>query len=333
MKWKVAVIAGVATALALSACGSAKNDNKSSGESPAPTNKAELGTLKLVESQQYAISLWGADVAQELGMWPDGLSVDISVGEKGVEIMAAGQADLAITSPNRFIGAIKNGLEATIVGPTVEVTPLYLAVRANSPATKMSELSKGTKFGISSFGSTGHYATVKVAESLGWKESDYQLVKLGGLPEIQAGIKSGAVDAFLWSSVPVYTMEAQGQAKVLGSVEQAMGANPGDVIVASNAAIKRNSAAVRAFCEGFYKANQRMIDNPDQATELLKKWGVSESVIPIALKTQLPQTSTDASLTDEQIAGMADATRFTIESAKDVSDKDVKGMYRSCDSL
>ncbi len=326
MKSRLIFLTGLAMVFTLSACGSGDSDEgeKTSGE---------LGTVKLVESQQYAISMWGADVADELGMWKDGLNVEISVSEKGVEIMAAGQADLAITSPNRFIGAIDQGLEATIVGPTVDVTPLYVAVGDKVPASKIEDLPKGTKFGISAFGSTGHYATVKVAQSLGWEESDYELVLLGGLPAIQAGIKRGVIDAFLWSSVPVYTMEAEGHAKVLGSAAEMIGANPGDVIVASNEVIKRNPGAVRAFCEGFYAANSRMIDNPDEAAGLLKKWGVDESVIDIAVDTQIPNISTDAGLTDEQIVGMADATRFTVDDAKNVSDDAVKAMYRSCDSL
>lgn len=371
MKRNVLAIVGLIGALSIVGCSSAGSEGSSTGSagsstgssvsSPSDSSSAEAPTsagssdtasedattsgsggteaplpatkLTLVESQQHAISMWGADVAGELGMWRDGLTVDISQSDKGVEILAAGQADMAISSPNRFIGAILNGLDATIIGPTVDVTPLYMAVSPKVNASSIKTMPKGLKVGITAYGSTSHYAMVRLAEALGWSEKDYQFVVLGGLDAIEAGMQSGAINAFLWSSVPVYTLQAQGYAKVLGSVSDILGENPGDVIVATNSAIAAHPEAIHAFCEGFYGANQRMKDNPDEASALLEKWGTDKDVVQIAIDTQIPSTSTSPEMDDAAIAGMADATRFTIEDAAHITDDQVKSMYRSCYDL
>lgn len=350
---RTAIFAAVAS-LALAACGSS-GSNSSSGtpttantptaSTPASTpaspqgssspkaNASPVGTLTMVEGNQYSISQWGADVAQELGMWPDGLKVNISVSEKGTEILAAGKADIAVASPARFIGAIHQGLDASIVGATMPGIPLYVAVAPNNPAEKITDLKKGIRIGISAFGSTGQYVAAMIAKKQGWSSNDYKLVVLGNLQGLEAGLKKGVIDTFFWSSIPVYTMQKEGDAKVIGNAADIVGPSINNVIVVLNSTIEKNPAAVRAFCDGFYAANKKTVEDTDLAKQLLAKWGTKADVIPIAIDTQLPDISTNPEITDAQIDGMADATRFTVSTAKDVTNDEVKKMYRSCDTI
>jgi ABC-type nitrate/sulfonate/bicarbonate transport system substrate-binding protein len=142
------------------------------------------------------------------------MKVSVSAGEKVAEAVAAGSADIGITSPNRVIGAISQGLDASIIGASMSEFDEYLVVSPGSSATSFADL-KGKTFAISSFGSACDYATQKLAKQAGWSDAEFKKVTMGGLDGIQAGLKGGTVDAFLWGGHAAFGLEMAGSAKVL----------------------------------------------------------------------------------------------------------------------
>lgn len=304
------------------------------GSTQAAEDPNNLGKLKVIETDQYDVPMAGADAAQELGLWKGtSLSVQIGVGEQLGQALASGDTDVAIGSPNRIIGAITQGLDAKIVGPTIGSWDQYIVASKKSGATKPADL-KGGKFGISSFGSAGDYSTAKLAESLGWKKSDYKEVTMGNLQGLEAGLKNGTIDAFLWSAFPAYTLQKSGDAKVLGSVRDDIGPNPLDVIAVNGKTLKERPRAVKAFCDGYYKAVRTLQADPKKTQDMfVKKWDKDPKVTPQVIHSELGLLSKNGTITDPMMKNMIDATKYTVQGTKSLDMNTMHGLYKNCDSL
>jgi ABC-type nitrate/sulfonate/bicarbonate transport system substrate-binding protein len=317
--------------LATTACGSGEEETATDGETQKSGTSSEL--LRVVTAEQYDLPMIGADAAAHLGIFKDnGLNVEVLATQDAAQALASGDTDVAIASPNRFIGAILQGLEAKIVGPTIDVWGQYVIVRDDLPAKSFEEL-KGGKIGISSFGSAGHFSAEKVAETRGWKKGDYEIVTLGNLDGIMAALRNGQIDMFMWSAQAAFSLEQEGAGRVLGNVGELIGPTPLDVIVVSDEALENRPEDIKAFCDSFYEAQKRFKNDPDLAKETyLNEWGFEKEVTPLILDAGLPLLSTDSQMEEEMFANMAEATEFTIDDAK-VTGEQVKDMYVDCSTL
>lgn len=313
-----------------------EDEEEAAASTSEPEQAAEDfgGTLRVIESEQYNLPLIGADAAQQLGLFEErGLDVEILVGQEVAPALASGDVDLGITSPNRLIGGILEGLEVKIVGPTTNVWDQYIIVRSDLGVDSLEEF-EGGKLGVSRFGSAGHFSAEKVAAELGWEEGDYEIIQMSNLDGLMAGLRNGTIDAFMWSAQAAFTLEAEGEAVVLGSVGELIGENPLDVIVATTDAIENKPAAVRTFCEAFYEAQQTFQDDPALAEQIfVEEWDFDPALAPSVLEAGLPYLSTSPEISEEMLGNMAEATMFTIEGVTDLTAEEVAEMYVSCDSL
>jgi ABC-type nitrate/sulfonate/bicarbonate transport system substrate-binding protein len=319
---------GAVAALALTACGGSGNAAPSSDGGPAQ--------LRVIESNKQDPTELGAEAGNYLNIWskcsPE-VKVSLTAGEKVAEAVAAKSADIGITSPNRVIGAVSQGLKGKIIGSSMPVWDQYVVVRSDSGIQSIADL-KGSTFAISSFGSAGDYATQKIAREEGWGANDFKTVTMGSLDGIMAGLKSGTADAFLWSGQAAFGLELEGSARVLGSVRDLVGPNAMTVVFASDEIIQKNPAAVKAFAECYYKATQAVMDDESLATKMLvDSWGMKPALAAKVIKDEIPMSSRDGELSQDQLAGLLEATQFTIKSAKSLTIEDVKGMYKYWKSL
>jgi NitT/TauT family transport system substrate-binding protein len=317
-----------AAALVITACG---GDDGGGGGSSAEGTSSE--PLRVITSEQYDVPMIGADAGNFLGTFKDrGLEVEVLAGQDAAQGLASGDIDVAIASPNRFIGGILEGLEATLVGPTINVWGQFIIVRSDLEAQKPEDL-KGGRWGITSFGSAGHYSATKIADELGWAEGDFEIVTMGDLDGLLAGLRNGTIDGFMWSAQAAFTLEEEGAARVLGNVGDVIGPNPLDVIAVSNQAIEERPDDIRAFCEGFYEAQKMFQDDPELAKKtFIEEWDFDPKVITRVLDADLDLLSTGPEMEEEMFDNMAEATAFTIDGAE-VTGEDVKGMYTNCSEL
>ncbi|WP_179011385.1 ABC transporter substrate-binding protein [Paenarthrobacter ureafaciens] len=317
--------AGAAFILLLSGCGG------SAGADDAETNE-----IRVIQSNKHDPTELGAEAGDFLDIWPScdpQMKVSVTSGEKTAEAVAAGSADIGITSPNRVIGAISQGLDASIIGASMSVFDEYLVVRPDSTAKSFADL-KGKTFAISSFGSAGDYATQKLAQQAGWADTDFKKVTMGSLDGIQAGLKSGTVDAFLWGGHAAFGLEQAGSAKVLENVRELIGPNAMTVVFASNKIIKERPEDVKAFAECYYKASGRIMDDESLATKMMvDDWGMDPKLAARIIKEEIPMSSRDGKLTEDQLKGILEATHFTIESAASLTLDDVKKIYKPWQEL
>jgi ABC-type nitrate/sulfonate/bicarbonate transport system substrate-binding protein len=318
-----------ATALVLTACG-----GDDGGDASADGGGKSSEPLRVITSEKYDLPMIGADAGNHFGIFEEaGLEVEVLAGQDAAQGLASGDVDIAIASPNRFIGAILEGLEATIVGPTIDVWGQYVIVRDDLEGVESTDDLTGGRWGISSFGSAGHYSVTKIADELGWGEGDFEIVTLGDLDGLKAGLRNGTIDGFTWSAQAAFGLEEEGEAKVIGNVGEVIGPNPLDVIAVSNEAIENRPDDVRTFCEGFYEAQQRFKEDPELAEKtFIEDWDFDPAVTPRILEAGLPLLSISPDMEDEMFDNMAEATAFTIDGAE-VDGDDVRDMYTNCSEL
>lgn len=348
------LIAVLALALALTACGSSDDDAEqantngdgagTSAESPDDTTAqespadstgtpADLGTVRVVSSVGQSIAYIGVLAGNELGAWDGtGLNVDVIEGTSGsvAATMASGDADIGIQSCNKSVLDVESGLDATIVGATSLPQLQSIIVTDESDAESAEDL-QGATFGISGFGSGGHFSTLKTAEAMGWSEGDYEIVQLGGISELTAALDSGSIDAFVWNPLEAASLEQQGIAKKLESVADYVGPTVSNCFYVRNDYLENNPEAVRTLLEGYYGVVQRIHDDPSTIRPvLIDDWGLDPEPVDAVLEEYIQNLSTDGAMPEENITGLEEAVVFTYE---ELDSADIASYYVPWDTL
>ena len=283
--------------------------------------------IKLVVSEGNSLPFIAAEAGNGLGVWKDkGITVEIVDASSSTvgPTMASREADISLQAGNKAVADIVAGLEATLAAGCVLPWDQYLVAAPASHAEKAADLKDG-KFGISGFGSAGHFATLSVAKSLGWGKADYQVVQMGGLENLVAGLKNKTIDAFIWSIDPVMTAEQAGYGKNLGSVAELVGPNAFEAFSVRDAVAKERPEDVKAFFEGYYEAVKQLQADPQKAIDVMvNDWKQDRAIAEKTVPLLLPILSTDGKIPDENLQGLSDAVHLTVENAKDF---DVSKVY------
>jgi ABC-type nitrate/sulfonate/bicarbonate transport system substrate-binding protein len=308
----------VALCIAISACGDNGGSTEASGSSK----------LRVVNTGQYDPTALGPDAGDYLGTFKDaGLDVETLYGQDVVEALASDDVQLGISSPNRIVGAIEQGLKAKIIGSTVTSWVQYIIVSKQSGITSIDDF-HGGKIGISRFGSAGHYSALRLADELGWQKDDYTLVPLSDLDGLTAALQSGQIDAFTWSAEASFGIENEGTGVIIGNVADIVKDTPLNVLVASDEVIDAHPELVKKFCTAFYDAQSQFAGDEALAQKAFESWGTDAGIA----KQMMQYIATDSTMSDDTFTNIADATNRTIEGAK-VTGDDVKGMYEDCSQI
>lgn len=314
--FRLRLLPGIAVLMMLlAACGGSDSDSDDG-----------LGTLRVVSVVPNSLLFIGVQAADRLGTWDGtGLTVEHIQGSSPTagQIMASGDAEIGLMDGNRAMANIAEGLEASLVGSCYSPWAQQIIAGKQTGAKKLEDL-KGANFGVSGEGSGGHYATYKVARSLGWSKDDYKITPLGDVKALTAALKSGAIDAFAWSSTTAFNIEEMGLGTVLSQTDEIVGPNVFESFTVMNEVSEKRSEAVRVFFEGYYKAIEELQKNPQLAIDILvEDWEVNPVAAKRAVELELPQLSTDGSISEEELAGVAEAAEF----ATGTKVKDPKSVY------
>lgn len=141
-------------------------------------------------------ALW---VSRDAGfMARNGLDLEFIYNESGsrsAQAMVAGDIQIGQTGSGASIQARANGADTVIVLSVMPTVPFQVITR--SDIKKPDDL-RGKKIGISTFGSTGHFATRYFLDKLGLKPGrDVAVLQVGGQSARLAALKQGALDATL----------------------------------------------------------------------------------------------------------------------------------------
>jgi ABC-type nitrate/sulfonate/bicarbonate transport system substrate-binding protein len=305
-------------ALFLTACGQGADSAESGGKT----------VVRVVLSEGHSVPFIAADAGNQLGVWDDkDIKVETIAATSSTvgPTMASKQADISLQAGNKAAADIIAGVDSTLVAGCLLPWDQYIVASAKSGADEPADL-KGKTFGISGFGSAGHFATEKVAESLGWSKSDFKIVQLGDLDGLLAGLERGTIDSFIWSIEPALSAQDKGFGKVLGSVRDLVGPNAFEAFSVRDEFAEENPEAVKAFFDGYFEAVKMLQGDLDKAEDIVvNDWKNDPSVAERSVKAIVPLLSTDGQIPDDNLQGLGDAIDLTVENSEDF---DVTEVYQ-----
>jgi NitT/TauT family transport system substrate-binding protein len=284
-------------------------------------SSADANTVRLVVSEGNSLPFIAAEAGESLGVWnEEGIKVQIidATSSTVSSAMASRNADISLQAGVRAVGDIASGLDATLVAGCVLPWDQYILAAPSVNAASPADL-KGKRFGISGFGAAGHFATIKMADSLGWSTSDYEVVQLGSLDGMIAAMKSGRIDAFIWSIEPVLTAVQQGYGKNLGSVADLVGPNAFEAFSVRDEFKSANPDVVKKFFTAYFKAVAKLkADRAGAEKFVVDEWKKDPSVAKEAVDKLLPLLSDDGTIPAANITGL--------KGAVGLNDKDLAGF-------
>jgi ABC-type nitrate/sulfonate/bicarbonate transport system substrate-binding protein len=315
---EIVTVALVATATALTAaCSTSGGATAGSGGGATTIRLASVTSFDLGDAAVFDSATW------------DGSGVTVqritATSPTADPLLASGGADIVVQSSNKAVADIAKGLPATIVATSSLDWGQNVVAKPN--VGDISQL-KGKTFGISGFGSGGYYATLKLAEHFGWAHSDYKVAQFGGLPQLTAALKTGAIDAFLWNPQQAAQLQSEGIAKDLGSVDPYITA-AGTVFSVSNKLLSAHPAAVKTFFTAYYKQVAKIRADPTLALNLAVAKKQNRSAVESIYKEIVGKMSIDGSIPAKNLQGMSDAAKLSDTSLKTIDMTKVYKYWRT----
>ena len=216
-----------------------------------------------------------AYVAQKIGLFKkSNLDVQISMFRGGAavqEAMTAGAADLmSYFGPAVALAVSKGAKEKFVMAVLPGAAGWACIVKADSPIKTVKELDV-KKVGISSKASTSDMAALWMAERAG---ITVQQIPLGA--GLAPGLRSGQVDAIVFSALTTQREILSGRARLLVDVGKEMPPTLANGYVASQAMIDKRPAELRATIAALLDAAAYMRANRQWTLDFLKEFAKSD---------------------------------------------------------
>jgi len=180
------------------------------GEGPRPIKLAGV----------FCVCFIGPYVAMEQGFFKqEGVPVEQYIATKGgadtFQALASGDVDFALSGLDAIIRGQSKGLKVRSVATVYpEVYALTVRKGREGKIGSLEDL-KGKKVAISKIGSASWAFLQFATRGAGLKEGDVEILQLGGIDTIVAGLKSGKVDAAVTWEPGTAQAEDQGLGTVL----------------------------------------------------------------------------------------------------------------------
>ncbi|MEE8449669.1 MAG: ABC transporter substrate-binding protein [Thermodesulfobacteriota bacterium] len=215
-----------------------------------------------------------AMAALEKGFWKqEGLDVNWVTFKSGgphMQALAAGKSDMGMTGGVSLMRPMAKGVPVIGIADLKALQNFYFWVKADSPINKAQDL-KGKKVGISRTGGLGHAYAQVVLRALGL-ESQTKLVATGRLTASIAALKSGVVDAVVYTPMAMGIPKYQGVAREVVSVRDFMPKPWVDLIVfTSKGLIAKDPGTVNKLLSGYLKAVGFISKNRAWAIQKMKE--------------------------------------------------------------
>lgn len=146
---------------------------------------AGIGTLWLTQEDGYF---------KKHGL--DSNLIYIRGGTTAVQALLAGEIQFGHLSPAPMMTAWAQGADFVWIGTTTH--QMVFTLIAEAGIAKGADL-KGKKIGITRLGSASDLAVRTALEQFGLSSKDVTMISLGGIPEILAGMRAGAINAGILS--------------------------------------------------------------------------------------------------------------------------------------
>ena len=207
------------------------------------------------------------DIGVEQGFFQKrGLDVKILSFPGGARLaaaLAAGSVDIAQDAAVGIIAAVGKGSPGKLVALIGDKPHLMVMIGGKESGIKTKEDLKGKKVGVTSHGALTDWLVKRVEEVMGWPKDSITRVPLGGFTGQVAGLRTRAIDGFVWSADGGWDIEEKGLGKILFSFGEILPGIAFEAIEAHNKLIRENPKALKAFLEGWYESVKYMKANKD----------------------------------------------------------------------
>jgi len=313
------ILAGLAAFVLLaSACGAA--------QAPAtPTESGPLQKIKL-KAPYTAISVVQSPVwvAKEEGLFEKyGLDAELSYIATSTTLtsaMLSGEIQIAASGEEAVLSADLAGADLVIIasGPTRLLFSIYTRPGINS----ISDL-KGKRLGVTRTGAATDFAARYVLTRNNLvAERDVTILQMGGVPEILAGLKSGAIDAGVLSPPTIFRARKAGLSELVDLSKEDLTFYQGP-IVARKSWLKDNREAAIRYLKGYVAAVALMQRDQQKAQVAIGKYSRESDpeILSGSLKAVLPILPMDQTPRIDAIKTGLDQAALTNPKAKDADPK------------
>lgn len=248
------ILAGTASiAIALSGCGDDGTSPAASGAGPTKVTIQIDGAAVPYYAPLY--------MAKENGYFKQqGLEVEFIYADASTVLknVAAGNVQLGFPNGDAVIAAAANGVPVKVVHSTYQQGIGALLSLAPKGITNPADL-KGRTVGVTSLGSPNYVQLQVMAANVGLDVKKDMKVKTVGTSTIVDALKSGEVDAIVFSRLRYYALVSSGL-KVNQILTNEYLPSYGNVLVTSSSYLKDNPDVVKKFIAAFDHSIQDIID-------------------------------------------------------------------------
>jgi NitT/TauT family transport system substrate-binding protein len=233
---------------------------------------AQLIKLKAAYSAEssWSLATW---VAYDGGLFKKyGLDVDLVLIRSAATITAAllaGEAPMIQLGGNGTIQAALQGADSVNVQTLVAIIPQSLVVTAD---IKTADDMKGKRFGVSRFGALSDLVIRRYMRKFGLDPAkDVTIVQVGGIPELLAAMKAGAISGGSLSP-PVLTAAKKAGFKEFGDFESLDYRYPAVAIATTRSFIQRQRTTALNFLRAEIEGIHAIRTQKNFAINVLKKY-------------------------------------------------------------
>ena len=233
---------------------------------------AQLTKLKAAYSAEssWSLATW---VAYDGGLFKKyGLDVDLVLIRSAATItsaLIAGETPMIQLGGNGTIQAALQGADTVNVQTLVPIIPQSLVV---TPDIKTGEDLKGKRFGVSRFGALSDLVIRRYIKKYGLDPArDVTIVQVGGIPELLAAMKAGAISGGSLSP-PVLTAAKKAGFKEFGDFESLDYKYPAVAVATTRSFVQRQRAAALNFLRAEIEGIHAIRTQKNFAVSVLKKY-------------------------------------------------------------
>jgi NitT/TauT family transport system substrate-binding protein len=239
----------------------------------AATAPAPLAQIRIVYTAVSG-SVWPLWIAQDLGLLEKhGIRADleyVASSTTAMQAMLSGEVALIPTiSAPTVVQAVLAGSDAVVVGATNNTVIFYMMT---TPEIRDYGDLRGKRLGITRLGASTDAAARFALSKWGLRpDEDVTILQMGGVPEILAGMQSGAVQAGVLSS-PTNLHARQAGFHELADLGTIGLDYPQTAIGTTRSFLRSNEDVVRRFLRATVEAVHVMKTDPERSKAVFGKW-------------------------------------------------------------
>jgi NitT/TauT family transport system substrate-binding protein len=193
----------------------------------------------------------------------------VAGGGRAGQVVQSGEVPIGIFTGGAVVNANLAGGDLVAIASSMNVMTFVVMAR---PEVRRVEDLKGKKVGVSRFGSATDFG-LRYAEER-WpikRQKDFAVIQVGGVSDVFAALKSGALDAAV-INVELAILARREGLRELADIAK-LGINfPTSAIVTSRSFIKRSENTVRKFVRGFVEGVHYGKTHREFGIQVLKKY-------------------------------------------------------------